>query len=835
MRVTHSSFYRNFQEDRKHVSEMLKDTNAQIASGKQIKYGHQNPIAFADTMRLDNEIQGLEQVGTISQRAKKFSDYTDNTLKQLTEGLERFKSKILYASNGSHSPSSIQALAREMGSIKEHLFNLANTSVDGKYLFSGTALNVKPVDRTGDYLGNDRELKAFFGSNVEQSYNITGKELFFGQESNVHKKITTNIVLDNQTKLHPDIMLTGASGDDAFATPITAGDSIRDLVGDNDADETNDPNTIFYLRGRRSDGAAFKEKIPLSSFAKVQDLLDRIGIAFGNSQVAQVVDVQINKGGQIEIRDNRRGVSLLDFHMVSSRTNVDNIDELSRNGADVKEYTRSDFNALKNSKEITAVNNAFDNRMFEFPTTLLYSSGRLADGSTKLTDVLTTDIKTITLTGVTTKGEHIPLTETTPRNVLLDEVENKFGTQIRLDLERNPNTTVQDILALFSDEDKQKNISLQIGPDTTVDDLLFTIRDNFGEVDVNIKDGKIVMFDKDVGKLGTSNMQVKMTADTNAFSSDMGTVFDKAYWKKEGARLSTNVKQVTKLENEIATKDTKLVEVAGKTSLDGTNLVLDGKDINGTKVEYKILLSNQGSKFEVAGQQYDILGADGQATKADEVTYKQLFDVMSMALSTNLPQGAGVEAYENALAASTGDIDIWLKTNGEIVLRDNTTSETKMEFSLFDENASMFSANRSSGSALMFQANNAVTVDDPHNDFFTALDEAIESVANNRNRANGELKDPRNMGMQNTLTLIDNLITHVTNEHTKNGAQTNTLLDSVDRSSALAVNAKALRSEALDTDYAESALRLQQLNNNYQAMMATTSKIKDLSLVNYIR
>jgi len=44
----------------------------------------------------------------------------------------------------------------------------------------------------------------------------------------------------------------------------------------------------------------------------------------------------------------------------------------------------------------------------------------------------------------------------------------------------------------------------------------------------------------------------------------------------------------------------------------------------------------------------------------------------------------------------------------------------------------------------------------------------------------------------------------------------------------------SLHSSVVDTDLAESSLKLAQLRLNYQAMLSTVSKVSQLSLVNYL-
>jgi flagellar hook-associated protein 3 FlgL len=136
---------------------------------------------------------------------------------------------------------------------------------------------------------------------------------------------------------------------------------------------------------------------------------------------------------------------------------------------------------------------------------------------------------------------------------------------------------------------------------------------------------------------------------------------------------------------------------------------------------------------------------------------------------------------------------------------------------------------------MLFNANNALTIDDPKHDLFAAIDDAIEAVENGLLYPDGTNDAlSRNPGIENALARIDHLIEHVGKEHTKIGAMSNSLTYAVERSETLKLNVQTLRSDVLDTDIGEATMKLNQLSLNYQAMMASIARVQNLSLVNYL-
>lgn len=314
MRIASSMYYKNiYGENNSQLSKSLFDVNKQIASELKIQYAYEGIRTFTETMRLDNEITTLDQTKNSVQSALKFSDQTDSVLNEFETSMNRARTLLLNAANATNSETSLDAIAHELRGLEEHFKSLSNTSVNGQYLFSGSAVDTKPIASDGSYMGNDAILKAFTGSGTSQQYNISGAELFLGEEQTVKREITTNVMQYNLSAKYPDFTDSSVSGTTAY---ITSDDTIRDLMGD--TDNAAGGTHYFYISGTQSDGTAFKEKITMADGEKVSDLLKQIGDIYGNTADVDVVNVSMNPYGQIVIEDKMKGSSKIDFHMVGA-------------------------------------------------------------------------------------------------------------------------------------------------------------------------------------------------------------------------------------------------------------------------------------------------------------------------------------------------------------------------------------------------------------------------------------------------------------------------------------------------------------------------------------
>ena len=317
MRVVPSMYYKSlYAEQNSQINNRLFDVNKQIASGLKIQYAKDDVSTFAETMRLDNEIVTLGQIQKSTESGYKVSNQSDEVLNEFVTSMDRMKTLLLSAVNDTNDVSSRDAIASELRGIEKNLKTLANTSINGQYIFSGSATDVKPISDDGTYNGNDVAMNAFLGSKTQQQYNVTGANLFLGEEVLVRKEVTTNVPQERLTTKYSDFTNPAIVGSSTSITPV---DTIRDLMGDTDnAVDVGTQKHHFYVRGVKSDGTAFSEKISMSDDEKIDALLTHIGDAFGNTLGNKVVNVSMNGSGQIVVEDKIKGSSKLDFNMVGA-------------------------------------------------------------------------------------------------------------------------------------------------------------------------------------------------------------------------------------------------------------------------------------------------------------------------------------------------------------------------------------------------------------------------------------------------------------------------------------------------------------------------------------
>ncbi|MGN8541405.1 flagellar hook-associated protein FlgL [Helicobacter pylori] len=828
MRVTFGSKYNQMNNYQNALQNKINDANTQIASGLKIRYGYQNSDINNQNLKFQYEENTLDQGIDVAQNAYTSTLNTDKALQEFSKTMEAFKTKLIQSANDVHSETSRAAIANDLERLREHMMNVANTSIGGEFLFGGSKVDRPPIDSEGKYHGNGEDLNALISSDNLVPYNISGQDLFLGADKDKHKLITTNIKLLNQNKLHPDVMdaLEHSSlPEEVFIKP---NDTLRELIGDNDKDPTNDPKEFFYLQGVRPDGSSFKEKFALSkayqnkeSATKVSDLLDKIAHAYGNTSQNKVMDVSLNNWGQIEIKNLTPGSENLDFHLISSDGDFDDLDALRSSGKRVTEYVKSAFVTDRSLSQVKAVPNMYNPKVLEIPSVFVTKDNVLANKNTKLSEIFGDKVETLKINA--------------------SRLDNSSAIKI-------PNLPVYLDIPILLDV---KN--------STIKDLKDAIKERFNnEVDVEIEtNGRLRIIDNSSKEspisLALSTLDQK-GLEVAGIPTNNASEYQKTYFNKEGAKLESNVAQIA--QNGTANGSTKLSEVS-KGSLENSVFNMKLNDVNGLFLEAQINLDNNGAFLSLPNgvkiPLYDPTSADIQASKPNEVTYRQLMDAMSIALnysntdpaiyqqiSDNPTSKESKERFIELLKQAKDNLSVNLNEEGKVIIQDNMHSNTKMQFMLFDKDANDFSQNalHSDKPSLKLNANNALIIDKPSVNFFDQLENTITSVRKGiyRPDALGDTysSDMRNLGIQNGITLIDHLSDHIEKMIAKNGSHGKAFENIIRRNEVLKTQVQSIRGETTGTDMAETYNKFSNLTNNYNAVLASTNKINNLSLTKYL-
>ena len=783
MRITQQLMARTNMVNYQTNAERIYNLNAKISSKTKISQPYENTGIYVDATRLDYELEVLSQIRSGTQKASEFAKNSDNSLNSFVETLTTFKTKLIQAANqGAHSETSRIAIANDLKALRNQLVNISNTAINGQFLFSGTAIDTKPISNDGSYNGNGKLIQVVSGTNQTIPYNVDGKELFLGRDNDYSKIVTTNITLYNEhQKLLPSSTPTLLKSSDNIykliggnyqtkalndATPL---DYTRDFSAEKvNKDTTQYQPTIFFMQGQKPTGESFSTKFELTPDSSVQDMLDRIGQALGNDPATgnKVVDVSLNEQSQIVVKNLKAGNEMLNFSIfgLTAQKNVGD----TQNDVTTRTNQIRGLTSLDDINTMVAGGNVHLTSLISSPAyNKIQNNNNFIDKSNTLDyDKVFFDKNARTLTSNVSQ---------------IVRADNSFA---------NDGTTLAAVAGLNAGQ------SL-----ANADDLMLQIRSRNG-------DNYVAVIDFNGTQAGGQSYPT-LSLYTHPMQQGQAPLTQMNFYKTQwnaGIKAGSTTEQIG--------DEPRLISTNELTFRNIEDMV-------------QIIASDHATTKNAQGV---LTGWGNLLPQGNPLTQDQMNTAAKAAWDNN---------FSPALRLSSQQVSANMNERGQMVIKDNISSVTNIEIAIYQNHNQDYPTGTninapSNGSVLSFMRNDAVMIDRPSVNIFPDLDEIIQAVEDGSFFGNPDGTNHRTSGVQGALTRIDHIMDHVNKEHAIIGARSNLITATNNRAELLTLNVSEVKSNVIDTDYGEVLLELQQRMLSYQAMLSSTAKISQLSLLNYM-
>lgn len=153
-RVSHQSSLNRFQHFNTTAQLKFSELNRQISSGYQFSQPSERPADAAAVTSGQRRVHRIEQFSRNIANAEQWLNTTDTALQATHNSLIRARTLVVQGLNSGTGSISAEATAAELREIAESLLGIANTRVDGRAMFAGTASG-PAYGSDGAYLGDD--------------------------------------------------------------------------------------------------------------------------------------------------------------------------------------------------------------------------------------------------------------------------------------------------------------------------------------------------------------------------------------------------------------------------------------------------------------------------------------------------------------------------------------------------------------------------------------------------------------------------------------------------------------------------------------------------------
>ncbi|MDQ0199565.1 flagellar hook-associated protein FlgL [Neobacillus ginsengisoli] len=185
----------------------LDQTQKQLSSGKKIDKPSDNPVTAVRSMYYQSSLNEIDQYKRNASDGSSWMQTTDEGLDQVTQVLQRVRELTVQASNDTNDQNARNAIAAEMSQLKDHLGEVANSEIGGKFIFAGTDTKTPPYDTSQKQFTNTNQQPINYqvGKSSSVQINVSGVDVF-NHNGGVFKLIDT-IVGDIQGGINPNSQL----------------------------------------------------------------------------------------------------------------------------------------------------------------------------------------------------------------------------------------------------------------------------------------------------------------------------------------------------------------------------------------------------------------------------------------------------------------------------------------------------------------------------------------------------------------------------------------------------------------------------------------------------
>jgi flagellar hook-associated protein 3 FlgL len=166
----------------------MNDTQLQLSSGRKINKPSDDPVGITYSLRYRAELSSNEQYTKNVDSALSWLDYNDTVLGQAGDVVQKIRELTVQASTGSNPQSALDSINAEVMQLKEQLVDIANSTLNGKYIFNGEQYNTKPYDfakgADGTYdvskpvITDAGQIQFIVGEDVRMPISTTGNDVF---------------------------------------------------------------------------------------------------------------------------------------------------------------------------------------------------------------------------------------------------------------------------------------------------------------------------------------------------------------------------------------------------------------------------------------------------------------------------------------------------------------------------------------------------------------------------------------------------------------------------------------------------------------------------------
>lgn len=170
MRIATRTIYGSMQERIVGLSGQMQILNEKVANGKDLNRPSDDPIGLVDAMQLKTAMAQMNQYGRNVNAVKDWTQLSESALSQTFDLIGTAQEIAMQTATDTMNAQSRASAAVEVGNLLDQAIGLANSNINGEYIFAGYETHTVPFSRvtaggieTAEYNGDLNDFRVQIG------------------------------------------------------------------------------------------------------------------------------------------------------------------------------------------------------------------------------------------------------------------------------------------------------------------------------------------------------------------------------------------------------------------------------------------------------------------------------------------------------------------------------------------------------------------------------------------------------------------------------------------------------------------------------------------------
>ena len=163
----------------------------QMSTKEILQNGSDDSVLYSRIISVDDKVRTYEGLQSQIQKTSIQNNVADSSMSEIKKMLEVVKQELIKANTATTTDDGRSAIIANISGLKENLYQLANTQVEGEYVFSGSDSSLKPFEQDSNgkvtYVGDNKLRKIAVEENSYRERGVNGFDMMMYPASTAYK------------------------------------------------------------------------------------------------------------------------------------------------------------------------------------------------------------------------------------------------------------------------------------------------------------------------------------------------------------------------------------------------------------------------------------------------------------------------------------------------------------------------------------------------------------------------------------------------------------------------------------------------------------------------